>query len=206
LIRFNYWHDIGSKMGHGSAAVYFDDGDGGDTVVGNVFYRCGDPGRGSFGSVFSHGGHGNRAENNIFIDCRRALGSSPWSDARWRDALNGGQRVFFPEKLLKEVDITRPPYTTHYPELVGYLDPPPGAKRVNHSRWNLFVNCHQAAGGNWELDPAENLVTGKDPGFADMAHGNFELRKDSEVFQRLPQFKPIPFNQMGLTRPATTQP
>ena len=30
-IRFNYWHDIGSPMGHGNAAVYFDD-DGGDTV------------------------------------------------------------------------------------------------------------------------------------------------------------------------------
>ena len=72
VIRFNYWHDIGSPMGHGNAAVYFDDGDGGDLVLGNVFVRCGEPGRGSFGTVFSHGGHDIRAENNIFVDCKRA--------------------------------------------------------------------------------------------------------------------------------------
>jgi len=45
VIRFNYFHDLGSVMGHGSAAVYLDDGDGGELVLGNVFVRCGDPGR-----------------------------------------------------------------------------------------------------------------------------------------------------------------
>jgi hypothetical protein len=82
-------------MGHGNAAVYFDDGDGGDIVFGNVFVRCGEPGRGSFGTVLSHGGHDIRAENNIFVDCKRALGSAPWDDARWRDALKGGHDCFF---------------------------------------------------------------------------------------------------------------
>ena len=158
LIRFNYWHDIGSPMGHGNAAVYFDDGDGGDTVFGNVFVRCGEPGRGSFGTVFSHGGHDNRAENNIFVDCKRALGSAPWDDARWRDALKGGQDCFFVEKLLHEVDITKPPYTTRYPELVGYLDPPAGVPRVNHARLNLLVRCGQVSGGNWRLEPRCELV------------------------------------------------
>ena len=133
LIRFNYWHDIGSPMGHGNAAVYFDDGDGGDTVFGNVFVRCGEPGKGSFGTVFSHGGHDNRAENNIFVDCKRALGSAPWDDARWRDALKGGQDCFFIEKLRQEVDITKPPYTTHYPELVG-LPGPTGGRSASEPR------------------------------------------------------------------------
>ena len=206
MIRFNYWHDIGNTMGHGSAAVYFDDGDGGDTVFGNVFYHCGDPGKGTFGTVFSHGGHDHHAENNIFIECKRALGSSPWNDARWRDALHGGQGCFFPDKLLKEVDITRPPYTTHYPELIGYMDPPAGAKRVNHARWNLLVNCGQAANGNWEFNAGENLVTDQDPGFVDARHQNFALRTGAEVFQRLPEFKPVPFVEMGLSRPATTRP
>jgi hypothetical protein len=84
VIRYNFWRDIGSPMGHGTAAVYFDDGDGGDTVLGNVFYRCGHPGRGSFGTVFSHGGHDNRAENNLFIECQRALGSAPRGDQLWK--------------------------------------------------------------------------------------------------------------------------
>lgn len=45
VVRYNFWHHIGSPMGHGNAAVYFDDGDGGDSVIGNVFLRCGDPGK-----------------------------------------------------------------------------------------------------------------------------------------------------------------
>ena len=158
VIRYNYWHDIGSPMGHGNAAVYFDDGDGGDTVLGNLFVRCGDPGRGSFGTIFSHGGHDNRAENNLFIDCKRALGSAPWDDARWRDALQGGQDCFFVEKLQQEVDITKPPYTTRYPELIGYLDPPADAPRVNHARNNVMVRCGEVSGGNWRLESRYDLV------------------------------------------------
>lgn len=200
LIRFNYWHDIGSPMGHGNAAIYFDDGDGGDVVFGNVFVRCGEPGRGSFGTVFAHGGHDARAENNIFIDCRRALGSAPWDEARWRDALKGGQDCFFPRKLLQEVDITKPPYTTRYPELVGYMDPPAGAARVNHARLNLLVRCGQVSGGNWRLVPDENWSTDRDPGFVDAPQGDYRLRRDAAVFQRLPGFKPVPFEAMGLER------
>jgi hypothetical protein len=203
-IRFNYWHDLGSPMGHGTAAVYFDDGDGGEVLFGNVFYRCGDPGRGPFGTVFSHGGHDTRAENNIFIDCKRALGSAPWDDARWRNALK--DRLFVDE-LLKDVDITKPPYITRYPELVDFMNPQPGHKRVNRARWNLLVRCGQATSGNWEFDPAENLVLDQDPGFVDAANGDFSLRGDSEVFRRLSGFKPIPFDRIGLRRtPAASGP
>ena len=200
IIRFNYWHDIGSPMGHGNAAIYFDDGDGGDLVLGNVFVRCGEPGLGSFGTVFSHGGHDIRAENNIFVDCKRALGSAPWDDARWRDALKGGQDCFFPDKLLKEVDITKPPYVTHYPELVNYMDPPPGVKRVNRARLNLFVRCNQLSSGNWQLEPGANWSTEHDPGFVDKGKRNYGLRRDADVFKRLEGFAPIPFGQMGLQR------
>jgi hypothetical protein len=200
IIRFNYWHDIGSPMGHGNAAVYFDDGDGGDLVLGNVFVRCGEPGRGSFGTVFSHGGHDIRAENNIFVDCKRALGSAPWDDARWRDALKGGQDCFFPDKLLKEVDITKPPYVTRYPELVNYMDPPPGAQRGNRAKLNVFVRCGEPSGGNWQLEPGSNWSSDGDPGFVDIDKGNYRLRRDAEVFKKLPSFAPIPFEQMGLQK------
>jgi hypothetical protein len=199
-IRFNYWHDIGSPMGHGNAAIYFDDGDGGDIVFGNVFVRCGEPGRGSFGTVFSHGGHDNRAENNIFVDCKRALGSAPWDDARWRDALQGGQDCFFLEKLRHEVDITKPPYTTRYPELVGYLDPLVGVLRVNYARLNLLVRCGEVSGGNWRLGPEANWSTNDDPGFVDGPKGDYRLRRDASVFKHVAGFKSVPFEKMGLQR------
>jgi len=198
LIRWNYWHNIGSPMGHGNAAVYFDDGDGGDRVIGNLFVRCGEPGRGPFGTIFSHGGHDNLAENNVFVECKRAFGSAPWDEARWRDALRGGQECFWIEKLRQEVDITRPPYTERYPELVGFLDPPPGAERVNRARRSVLVRCGEQANGNWRVDAATTWVTDRDPGFVDAASGDYRLRQDAEVFRRVPGFEPIPFDRMGL--------
>ena len=167
VIRYNFWHDIGSPMGHGTAAVYFDDGDGGDTVFGNIFLRCGHPGRGSFGTVFSHGGHDNVAENNIFIECQRALGSAPWNDERWKQAVEGGAGCDWQERLLEEVDITKPPYTTRYPGLVGFMDPQPGQVRVNRARNNVLVRCGQTSSGNWKYAPEEIWATDADPGFVD---------------------------------------
>jgi len=196
IVRWNFWYNIGSPMGHGNAAVYFDDGDGGDTVYGNIFFRCGEPGRGSFGTVFSHGGFGNLAENNVFINCRRALGSSPWNFKRWKGFLDS---PLMHRRLREEVDITRPPYTTRYPELVGFLDPKPDQVRVNRAVRNVFVMCGAVSSGNWKVDPKENLVLDHDPGFADAARGDFRLRPDSEVFRRLPGFRPIPFEKIGLT-------
>lgn len=198
IVRYNFWHNIGSPMGHGNAAVYFDDGDGGFTVFGNLFFRCGDPGRGSFGTVFSHGGHDNLSENNVFVECKRAMGSAPWNDKRWKEAIDGGAGCFWKERLLQEVDITQPPYTTRYPQLIGFMDPQPGQPRLNRAVRNLLVMCAEVSGGNWQLQPDENLVTDRDPGFVDAAKGDFELRPDAEVFTRLPGFQPLPFAKMGL--------
>ncbi|MEN6546490.1 MAG: right-handed parallel beta-helix repeat-containing protein [Armatimonadia bacterium] len=194
-VRYNFFHNIGSPMGHGNAAVYFDDGDGGDFVIGNVFFRCGDPGKGSFGTVFSHGGHDLLAENNIFVECKRSLGSAPWNDKRWKDYVNA---ELWQTRLLKDVDITKPPYTERYPALVGFMDPQPGAPRVSQARRNVICMGAAVSSGNWQVSPEENLITDKDPGFVDAAKGNFALRPDSEVFKKLPGFEPIPFEKMGL--------
>jgi hypothetical protein len=197
IVRYNFWHNIGSPMGHGNAAIYFDDGDGGDSVIGNLFFRCGEPGKGSFGTVFSHGGHDLVAENNIFLECKRALGSAPWSYGRWKGMING---KLWQERLLNEVDITKPPYTTHYPALVGFMDPQPDEKRVSFARNNVIAMGSQVKSGNWQVDDDENWVTEQDPGFVNAGKGDFRLKPNAEVFRRLPGFKPIPFEKMGLYR------
>ncbi len=102
VLRYNFWSEIGSPRGHGNAAVYFDDGDGGDFVIGNVFYRCGEPGFGGFGTVFCHGGYSNVVDNCIFIECKRPLGSAPWPQKRWADFL---QSPLEQGRLTQEVDI-----------------------------------------------------------------------------------------------------
>jgi len=194
IVRYNFWHSIGKPMGHGVAAVYFDDGDGGDAVIGNLFFRCGDPGKGSFGTVFSHGGHDILADNNIFIECKRPLGSSPWNDKRWRDAMNS---KLYQDRLTKEVDIRVPPYTTHYPALVGYFDEKLKEPRVSIARRNLLVMCAEPKSGNWQLDDS-NWITEEDPGFVDINGGDFNFKADAAVFKHIPGFEPLPLAKMGL--------
>ncbi|MBN2310551.1 MAG: right-handed parallel beta-helix repeat-containing protein [Candidatus Hydrogenedentes bacterium] len=191
IIRYNFWHDIGSTFTHGSAAIYFDDGSGGQTVYGNVFYRAAG---GHFGAVFVHGGHDNVVDNSIFIECRLAIRHAPWPDKAWHEHL---AEEDWQNKLLKEVDITKPPYSERYPDLEGFLTPS-DEPRLNRASRNLIVNCDAFVEGNWIL--LDNWVLDHDPGFVDPAALNFQLRDDAEVFSRLPGFQPIPFSEIGLVR------
>ncbi|MCE5240209.1 right-handed parallel beta-helix repeat-containing protein [bacterium] len=197
IVRYNFWHNIGSPMGHGNAAVYFDDGDGGDFVIGNIFFRCGDPGRGSFGSVFSHGGFDLLADNNIFLECKRPLGSAPWPYKRYMDFLKDpGYRKL----LVQDVDITSETYTKRYPELVGFLDMPETRPRVSKATRNVRAMCAAVSSGSWQVPETDNWITDQDPGFVNAARGDFRLRADAPVFKHLPGFQPIPFAQMGLVK------
>ncbi len=191
VLRYNFWHHIGSTRSHGSCAVYFDDGAGGQTVFGNIFFRAAG---GSFGAVFSHGGHDNTVRNCIFIECPLALGSAPWSDSMWKEYLTG---ELWQEKLLKDVDITRPPYVERYPELKGFMEFA-GEPRRNHARANLIVKCRAVQTGNWDV--TDSFVTDTDPGFINAAKLNFHLRNNSTVFSEIPGFEKLPFDQIGLQR------
>ncbi|HWB53564.1 MAG TPA: right-handed parallel beta-helix repeat-containing protein, partial [Tepidisphaeraceae bacterium] len=199
IIRYNFFHDIGMTASYGTCAVYFDDGDGGDAVIGNIFLHAGNPGKWGppWGTVFSHGGYGIRAENNIFIDSKCALGSQPFTEAEWKTYLNGGGSFYWTQKLLKDVDITSQLYTMHYPALIGFMHPKPGMIRQSHASNNVFVRCGQISAGNWICDPKTMWSTNDDPGFVDASHGDFQLRPDAAVFKHLPDFKPIPFEKIG---------
>jgi len=193
ILRHNFWHHIGSAFTHGSAAIYFDDGSGGQTVYGNVFYQAAG---GGFGAVFVHGGHDNIIDNNIFIECRLAFSQAPWTDGRWHEMLNG---ELWQDKLLKEVDITQPPYSERYPDLQGFLEHT-HEPRLNHAYRNAIVRCDKFVRGNWALLNNWVVDDNRNPGFAGARALNFELRTNAEVFRNIPGFKPIPFRDIGLYR------
>lgn len=193
VLQYNFWRDIGSSFAHGSSAVYFDDGAGGQRVFGNVFLRAAG---GSFGAVFVHGGHDNLVENNIFIECKMAFRQVPWNDAMWQEWLKG---ELWQKALLTDVDITKPPYSERYPDLAGYFDVP-GKPRVNHARRNVVYNCNAVSDGDWEL--TSNWETKEDPGFKDAASGNYALKDDAAAFRSIEGFKSIPFEKIGLYRDA----
>ncbi len=191
ILRHNFWHDTGGPRSHGSCAVYFDDGSGGQTVFGNVFLRAAG---GNFGAVFVHGGHDNRVINNIFIDCKAAMRQVRWNDESWRKWLD---EELWQTRLLKEVDITKPPYNDQYPELKGFMEFH-GGPRMNHSERNVVVRCPMLLDGDWEQK--DNFVTDGDPGFSDEKTMNFALKDDSEVFRKVPGFERIPFGEIGLVK------
>ncbi|MCP4642262.1 MAG: hypothetical protein GY851_17590 [bacterium] len=193
IIRHNFVHHI-QAPGHGSSmSVYLDDCHSSTASIGNVFYKV-------QRAVFVGGGRDNIARNNIFVECdedvtvdTRGLG---WA-AKYQE--RGGDHKMY-EKLTA-LNYDKPPYSERYPALARILDEDPHAPMGN------VVECNVSVNSGWQkfnkyVVVGENFVTKKNPGFVDMAKMDFALREDSVVFDKLPEFEPIPLDQIGLVHDA----
>ncbi|MBN2513494.1 MAG: right-handed parallel beta-helix repeat-containing protein [Sedimentisphaerales bacterium] len=201
-LRYNFFHHIHSAEGqfrHGSRVVYLDDAASGFTVFGNIFYKAG-----SMCAVNVGGGRDNLIHNNIFVDCARGA----WIDTRGLDwakrfISDGGEWGMYDK--LRSVKHDQPPYSVRYPKLASILNDEPAQPRGNELVNNLAVRTPiLEMPSNWQhlLVNTGNWSTDADPGFVDIANNNFTLKEDSEVYTKIPQFKVIPFSQIGLYRDA----
>ena len=139
--RWNLWVDVGSKMGQGTCAVYFDDGDCGNLVAHDRFVRCGHPGRAGFGAVMSHGGYGNYVRDCEFVDCIRPFGSSPWNDERWLKYMNGDSYI---QSLITRVRPFDAFYLSVYPSLANWRSTVKIADRRNYA-----IDCSVSGSPLW---------------------------------------------------------
>ena len=189
VIRYNFIHD--TVGGYNP-----DDGAGGSLVYGNIFM-------GDRSGVHIASGPDNTILNNIFI---KDQGPVFGIDDR------GMTRGYATNPKLitavQEINPTQPPWSERYPEIVNLLqehhelplrtlfkdnviyiksgDPYKlGMKKENNTNTAL-------------INFVDNLVTSQDPGFVDLAAGNYALKPGSEVFSKIPGFQPIPFDKMGL--------
>jgi hypothetical protein len=188
VLRYNYWHDIGSGRACGQAGIRLDDAISGTAIYGNVFQRCSEA---NFGGVQIHGGKDNWVDNNVFVDCRFAVSFSPWGADRWKKFLASEAVV---KLLTEEVDITAAPYRGRYPG----LDRLEEGNDINRIWRNVVFNC----GGFLTRDQGiqetiNNLVTDQDPGFVDAADRDFALKEDATPCAAI-GFAPIPFAEIGL--------
>lgn len=74
---------------------------------------------------------------------------------------------------------------------------------------NVTVDCQVPYSWSWvtrsglvktnsNIASGSNVSYATDPGFVNMAQGDYRLRPDAQVYRDLPGFQPIPFDQIGL--------
>ena len=208
IVRYNYFHDCGSanRMNMG---IYCDDSSTGVTVEGNVFVNM----QTSHGVLFSNTGWDLTMKNNIIVNpmtYTAEISAHYYTWAAVHAVPMFGEKGLLRKRLLQEVNILEPPYSTRYPELKDYLNPIIEGKEWEgmRSKRNLVADnvivgskekpVHLLGGQYAVCEDRNNLVISNDPGFVDFKNGNFQLRSDAQVFKMIPHFKPIPFDIMGL--------
>ena len=190
VIRYNFWHHIGSGRNvAGQSGIRLDDMISAVEIYGNVFQRCAG---GHFGGVQIHGGKDNICDNNLFIDCRQAFSFSPWGRNRWLRMLDSPATKT--RVAAGGVDVTRPPHTVRYPDLAGMQE---NVDR-NFIWRNAAVDCDRFAIRNSGVNELlDNHEFDSDVGFTDGARRDFTLPADSPLYDRF-GFRPIPFAEIGL--------
>ena len=188
VIRYNYFENIPDEFS--TCAIYNDDGACGLVVDSNIFYKAGK------WNVLLGGGSDNVYTNNIFISTRYGIHVDNrlqnWSSG----ILDKGGLV---EKRLNAVNFQNPPYSTQYPKLVSYWNNAalPTGNLVEN---NVFYKVETLFDGKkeWLEYKDANWNTDVDLKFADWRGKNFSLSSKSKVFEKLPNFKEIPFHKIGL--------
>lgn len=194
MIRYNFIHHRGA-YGIGSSGVYLDDGNAGNTIFGNIFYK------GTWATVLG-GSRDTKVLNNIFVDCEPAVNID---DRAYNHLGSDGQKGQLNGWTLDEVPYQQPPWSTRYPRLANILEDEPGEPKYNEVAYNVRF------GGTWTLlnrshkgmPPLEQIVdfhdnwTKGDPKFVDARNLNFQLQESSPVYKRLRGFQRIPVEKIG---------
>jgi hypothetical protein len=187
VMRNNFVHH--SMNGN---AFYMDDGTSGATVTGNVAYKC------AMG-VLMGGGHYNRFEYNIMIDCPKGIHLDDRGISRkytLDDKRLGGD--------VKSVSPDQSPWKEKHPELAALVagvetTVPKGDAVIG----NVLINC----GTSLELPKPENasgieqkgnITTGSPTDFVDADNFDFTVKPGSTLVAAIEGFPPIPFQQIGL--------
>jgi hypothetical protein len=189
VLRHNFVHSSPRAN-----AFYIDDGDSGDTVEGNVVFRCAC-------GPFLGGGHDNTVQNNVVIDCDIGIHFDARGVARGY-ATNDVLR-----RRLASIDASKQPWGSRYPHLARLATVDAGLPHGNLIAGNAAIDCQKPlrVGGTAE-QLADNTIEEPltmplaEAGFTDPGRLDFSLPKQSALQARVPDFKAIPFDRIGLRK------
>ncbi len=189
VIRYNYWHHIGSgRSVAGQAGIRLDDMISGVLMYGNVFYRASG---GHFGGIQIHGGKDNISDNNLFLDCKYAFSFNPWGEDRWQESLTAGGFA----DIVKHsgADITTELFLSRYPDLAEITE---NANR-NFVLRNTAVGCGAFARNEYGQNVVLNnvMLPWEDIRFNEL--GRPVIPYDWDVY-RMNGMRPLPGEKMGL--------
>ena len=198
VIRYNYIHDLqvtdpDVTSVHGIHGVYLDDAYSSAEMTGNVIYNV------SGDAFFIGGGRDNVIENNVVINCGRSV----YTDQRllgWASDLADSETGILYQRL-RSMPYDQEPWASRYPELANILENEPAKPKNNRIFNNVFVNSGEMRIAIEVMASGiinNNIDFENDPGFVDMSNNNFELRGNSLVYQLIPAFQYIPFNDIGI--------
>ena len=187
VFRYNHFSDIGGGFTGGPAgraAIRLDDAISGMLIHGNVFHRAAQ----SFGAINLNGGRDNLIDNNLFLECEKAItgGYNPKND--WWQKLNTG-----PAFAVSEL------YLQRYPELRRWQEQPGLSQAWRNVFWRcgpLFTTYGKASVDKFDVLANADFAR-EDPGFVAAATGDFRLLPDAPLFSRI-GFRPIPIEEIGL--------
>jgi hypothetical protein len=187
ILRYNFVHHSPNAVG-----FYMDDGDGGDTLYGNVACEM----QGGFAVC---GGHYNSVRNNLAFRCKRGLFLDARGVARLYDKTSSLNRKLFTVPFQSE------PWSTRFPYLKDLAESDTRLPQGNRISENVTAQCEKAvriAAKPEEIKDsvfARNLdLDSRDPGFTSPGSGDYSLAPDSPVFSEMPSFAKIPFRGIGL--------
>lgn len=194
IIRNNYFDNIVAEHGYSIAGIYIDDGSGGMKVENNIFYKTGSIGAHNFGAVNINGGYNNIFRNNVFIDCERAFRYNQWDDENWIRNINS---PLYQRRMFKEVNIYSDVYLKAYPDLKNFMQITKLENRKNFSFNTVFIGEGELSSGTKFVN-TDFIISNTNPGFKDLEHKNFDIKKRSDIKNKLPDFKSVDFQQVGI--------
>ncbi len=195
LIKNNYIHDIGgaNRGTNGVHGIFLDDFWSAADIVGNVFAEI------TGGGVMFAGSY-NVVDNNIFVNTGITKGTSMVLSRSYDYGGTDYEAEY--QKRLDAVPYKSDIWLETFPEIANVVSADGKFDTNNYIVVTNNVLYNSPAPRTSEevrktITEKNNISFLSDPGFYDLENQNYLLKEDSEVYEKIPDFKPIPFTRIG---------